>query len=264
MKKLLCSVVLGLAVGLFSCKSKEEKYFDIVPLFPVPIGAPVQEDTLAQERQSELEKIIEENKVPYVADIIYHDESNKERFVRIMKKEYGTDEQISEGFWKKFRENVLKYMCVTIMPHRLVGLGKDSIILVFPIAYEKMECQEDLLSFIVDHEAVHAKDNSKGILLSDEKITPKLIEKIGTKRYEAVMELRAYGHQLMQIEDGKRKASKKCTDSVVEMYCAIHRRLLYRAQTDKYIFSAIEQAPYLPMIDLKSQRLVLYRVEKPK
>jgi hypothetical protein len=264
MKKLLCSIVLSLAVGLFSCKSKEEKYSGFEPIFPVPIGTLVQEDTLAQERQSELEKIIEEHKVPYVADIIYFDDSLKERYTSAMKKEYDTDEQLSERFWEQFREDVLKYVCVTLMPNHLVGQGKNSIVLVFPTAYEKMECSDDLLSFIVDHEAVHAQDNSEGISLSDEKMTPEMIEKIGTKRYEAVMELRAYGHQLMQIEEGKRKVSRKCMDFLVEMYCAIHRRLLYRAQTDRYMMSAIKQAPYLPIIDIRSKKLVLYRVEKPK
>ena len=264
MKKLLCSVVLGLAVGLFSCKSKEEKYDAAPLLFSVPIGAPVQEDTLVQERQSELEDIIEEHKVPYIADIIYFDDALKGRYASVMKKEYGTEEQISANFWKKFHENILKYVCVTIMPRHLVGKGKDSIILVFPTAYDKKESPEDLVSFIVDHEAVHAKDNAEGITLSGERMTPETIDKLGNKRYEAIMELRAYGHQLMQIEDGKRKVSQICMDFIVHMYCAIHRRLLFRAQTDKHVMSAIEQAPYLPMLDLQSKKLVLYRVEKPK
>jgi len=264
MKKLLCSVVLGLAVGLFSCKSKEEKYYDSPLLFSAPLGMPVQEDTLVQERQSELEDIIEEHKVPYIADIIYFDDSLKERYVTAMKEEYDTEEQISANFWKKFNENILKYVCVTIMPRHLVGKGKDSIILVFPTAYDKKESQEDLVSFIVDHEAVHAKDNATGITLAGEKMTPETIDKMGNKKYEAIMELRAYGHQLMQIEDRKRKVSQTCMDFIVHMYAIIHRRLLFKAQTDNHVMSAIEQAPYLPMIDLQSKKLILYRVEKPK
>lgn len=256
LQEIILVTVLAATPFCTGCKTKEPI---IEPFLPVPVGA-YTEDTEAQERQEKLEEIAAKHRISNIADIIYYDETFKERYVQAMHAEYGTRRKVAEHFWQNFSEK--PYASVTIMPNNLVGTGKNSIMIVFPAALEKSN--EDLLSFLVDHEAVHAKDNKTGITLAGEKITPEIIKKMGTKNYENIMELRAYGNQLVQIEDGVRGVSAKTKDFVVQMYCLLHSKVMGHAVSNKHSMSAIKQAQYFPMMDLDTKKLVLYRVEKPK
>ena len=94
LKKLLWSTILALSLAT-GCKTKEPF---LEPFVPVPIGAQdlSLEETIASERQEELEEIISEYNVPHVADIIYYDESNKSRFQATMDREYGVSKSGSE------------------------------------------------------------------------------------------------------------------------------------------------------------------------
>jgi hypothetical protein len=249
-------LIAMLAAACTGCKTKEPI---IEPFLPVPVGA-YTENTEAQERQEQLEEIAAKHSISNIADIIYYDEAFKERYVQAMQTEYSARREVAEHFWETFSER--PYASVTILPNNLVGKGKNSIMVVFPAALEKNS--EDLLSFLVDHETVHAKDNKTGITLAGEKITPEIIKKMGTKNYENIMELRAYGNQLVQIEDRIRDVSAKTKDFVVKMYCLLHSKVMGHAVSNKYSMSAIKQAQYFPMMDLDTKKLVLYRVETPK
>jgi len=255
LRKLLWSTILAVSIAA-GCQTKEPM---LERILPVPVGTQVW-DTEAQERQEQLEEIVEKHKIPHIADVIYYDDIFKDRYVHGMQSEYGTRKIVAEHFWEEFSKN--PYVAVTIIPNKLVGQGKDSMMVVFSDAFNREK--EDLLSFLVDHESVHAQDNATGVILAGEKATPEVIKKIGAKKYEDIMELRAYGNQLCQIEDKKRVVSRKTMDFVVEMYCQLHGKILARAMSDKYAKSAIEQAPYFPMFDTQSRKLIIYRVVRKK
>lgn len=263
LKRLVYSIAIGVPLVLYSCKAKEDIKLDERLLFPVPICTEADPElNTAEQRQSFLENLIKENPMQYAADIIYFHESNKKRYTRVMKKEYSLDVTTSQ-LWEGMIARKNYYASLTIIPRDLVGKGKRSVLIVMPSAFEKITKEEDILSFILDHEATHVNDNATGIELGGEKITPEIISSIGPLKYQDIIELRAYEAQLVQIESSKRNVSEECKTLVIKAYFRTYSQVLRDAlKGEKYSLLAIQDAKYLPMVNLENKEIVLFKKEQ--
>ncbi len=259
LREIILITLLSATALLPSCKT-EEPYID--PFMPVPVGAYITEDgvqTEIGERQAELEEIIQEYNVKHVVDIIYYDELNLERYHRVMHATYGVSRKSANIPWDEVCEKKDEYNAVTIITESRVGIGKPSVIIVPSTVFEKHENKQDLVSFIVDHEGMHARDNATGLTLNGEKVT---LDQVGRELYEDIMELRAYNNQLVQIEKG-RAVSEECRELVISAYCAYHQILLVKAiNGNKYAQAGIAFGSYTPVIDLDKRKKVLIRREE--
>jgi hypothetical protein len=256
LREIVLVAVLTVASFCTGCKTKEPF---IEPFMPVPIGVYVTEggeQTEAGKRQAMLEEIIQEHNVPHVADIIYYDELNHERYYRVMHTTYGVSRKSADIPWEKVGEVKGKYGAVTIIRQNQVGQGKPSIMIVPATIFEKHQDKQDLVSFVVDHEGVHAKDNATGLALNGEKVT---IAQVGKQLYHDILELRAYNNQMLQIEQG-RDVSEECKELVCNAYYRHHQRVLVSAiNGNKYAQAAMAFATYTPIIDLDCKKVLLFR-----
>ena len=255
LREIILITLLSAAALLSSCKTEEP----FEPFMPVPVGDYITEDgvqTEIGERQAELEAIIQEYGVSDVADIIYYDELNLERYHQAMYNAYGVSRKSANIPWDRVGKKKGEYGAVTIVPESKVGIGRPSVIIVPSTVFEKHKNKQDLVSFIVDHEGMHTRDNATGLILNGEKVT---LDQVGRALYKSIIELRAYNNQLVQIEKG-REVSEKCKDLITGAYCMYHQRLLVKAiNGNKYAQAAMAFALYIPIIDLDKRKKVLIK-----
>ncbi|MBW3004493.1 hypothetical protein KY310_01545 [Candidatus Woesearchaeota archaeon] len=256
LREILLVTVLSVASFCGGCKTEEQF---IEPFTPIPVGAYLNEDgeqTELGKRQALLEEIIQEHNVPHVADIIYYDELNRERYYQVMHATYGVSRRSADGPWEKVGAISGRYGAVTVIRESQVGEGKPSVMVVPETVFEKHQNKQDLVSFIVDHEGMHARDNATGLLLNGEQVT---IEQIGSELYKNIMELRAYNNQMLQIEKG-RAVSDKCKNLIANAYHRHHQSILIQAiNGNKYAQAAMAFAVYAPVIDLDRKKVLLIR-----
>ncbi|MBW3001851.1 hypothetical protein KY338_01665 [Candidatus Woesearchaeota archaeon] len=249
-------LIAMLTAACTGCKTKDSF---IEPFVPVPIGIYVTEEgeqTEAGKRQEMLERIIQEYDVPHVADIIYYDEINHERYYQVMHTTYGVSRKSADIPWKKVGEVKGKYGAVTIIRQNQVGQGKPSVMIVPATIFEKHQDKQDLVSFVVDHEGVHARDNATGLTLNGEKVT---IAQVGKQLYHDILELRAYNNQMLQIEQG-RDVSQECMTLIANAYYHHHQRILVSAiNGNEHAQAALNFATYAPVIDLDQKKVLLIR-----
>ena len=270
-RDLFLVAVLGIGGALYSgCRTKE-----VIPphlLFPsgVSVGKGIF-PSQAETRQSELEKIVEGE--PYVADIIYFHEYNKERLIRAMDEEYGTSRKSIERLWQRIAKKSKPHgdlekdpiigSALTLMPERCAGKRKKSILIGFDYFFQKNE--NDRKSHIL-HELKHAEDNYWGIYLNGKKILP---EDIGRVNYGYLMELRATNDQLERIEAGL-KVSDLCKYSAIAEYSNYYDKIYaLKINGNKYAAFALDDTSYLPKLWVDANKKILIKKkrikqEKPK
>jgi len=255
LREIILITLFSASALLSSCKTNEP----FEPFKPLPVGAYITEDgeqTEIGKRQAALEDIIQKYAVSHVADIIYYDELNLERYHQVMYATYGVSRKSANVPWDRVGQKKGLYGAVAIIPESKVGVGKPSVILVPGTVFEIYSGKQDIVSFIADHEGTHAKDNATGLMINGEKVT---LEQVGRKLYANIMELRADNEQLMQIEKG-RDVSDKCKELIVQAYCLHHQRILLAAiNGNKYARAAMKFAAYIPVIDLDKKKKVLIR-----
>ncbi len=263
LRKMFYSTVIGAAVILSSCKAKEDLKLDEHVLFPVPVCAEADpEQKIADQRQACIEDLIKEHEVPFIADQIYFHESNKERYTDAMK-DYGGIEAETELLWDGLKLRAAQYASITIIPRELIGKQKNSVLIVFPSAFETCTGKEDLVSFIADHEGMHALDNANGINLCGKKITYDLITQMGPQRYQDILELRAYGNQIDKIHLKQRTVSDKCATQILKAYFVMYNRVMNAGlKGNAYSISALQDAKYLPMLNLETKEILLFEKEQ--
>lgn len=252
LKHILCAgaIFTGILTG---CASKQ----DIQQFYFLP---QTEEQTTAQKRQKLLENILEKHSIPHVADIIYYQESLKQRYSDTMKKTYGFEPDQTNKAWQGIGTRTPEYSAVTIIPRELIGQNKDSVIIVFDSLFEQSSGLEDLLSCLLDHEAVHAKDNAKGIELNNQRITPEIIKKIRPGVYQDILELRAYANQIKQVQTRKRKVSQRCYEETAKAYSRVYNRLMFDGifKGNSYAFYSFVKAPYAVLKDMNTNQTTLF------
>ncbi|MBD3362048.1 hypothetical protein GF358_04635 [Candidatus Woesearchaeota archaeon] len=247
----------ALSIILACCSSTKPIQLTETQLNPIPVGA--QEQTIKQKRENLLEEILEQNPCKHIKKIIYYEDENKDTFCKLIEQEYNATRAQSTKLWHGLATRQEEYAALTLSSRQQTAQGKQSICVIFPKLFQIRENKEDILSCIVDHEYIHAKDNFEGIILCNEKITNEIIKKIKPLNYQDILELRAYSHQLEQIEKGKRKTSKSCKKEAIYKYTEAYIRV--RDQKNKYANQALKQAPYFPFPDIPNDKLLLYRKE---
>jgi hypothetical protein len=260
LREIVLIAVLTAVSVCAGCKTKEQF---IEPFTPVPIGSLDHdlslEETIAAERQEELEEMIKEYKVPHVADIIYYHESNKSRFQAVMNREYGLSRRGSANIWNKIGASKKPFSALTLLPQSQMGKNKPSVIVVRSSLFRYSKKKEDLVSTIVDHEGmVHAKDNATGLRLNGELV---LLKKLGEKLFASIMELRAYHNQLVQIAAG-RDVSQECRTAVGIAYQALYQYVRIKALNgNRYARAAMREVIYMPVLDLDTRTFRIIKRE---
>ena len=251
LREIIFITLLSASALLSSCKTEEPF---VEPFTPVPIGALdlSLEESIAIERQEELEGIIREYEVPYVADIIYYDESNRSRFQAVMDREYGMSKKRSYNIWNQIGKSKKPFAALTLVPHSQMGKKKPSVMIVRSALFSYSKKDEDRVSTIVDHEGFHAKDNATGLYLGGERVFHK---KVGEKLFASIMELRAYHNQLVEIAKG-RDVSHDCRIAIGVAYRTLYDYLRARSfNGNKYAQAALKETKYIPVIDLDTQQV---------
>lgn len=216
-----------------------------------------------KKRQQLLEEIIEQKEIPYVADIIYYNKNFKKRYQKAMQEAYGFKPEETENLWTGIGTRTPSHDAVTISPREQTGKGKDSVIIAFPILFQYSKKLEDLLSCIIDHEAIHAKDNAKGIKIHGVKADHNKIKEIGPGVYQDVLEIFAYSNQLEKINSGARPVSALYKKRIEQAYARTYNRLMKDALNGNgFALSAFAQAPYAVFLNLNTQEVTLVKKSK--
>lgn len=264
LKKILYYTITGAAIALSSCKAKEEIQLEERVLAPVPLLAYSDpEQKMACKRQEYLEDILQEHKIPFVSDIIYFHSTNKEKYDKAMQQYPGIEEE-TDILWRGLKQKESLFSAVTILPRELIGKQKKSVIIAFPAAFETSRKEEDLLSYIIDHEGKHAEDHANGIMLCGKKITCEIIAQIGPQKYQDILELRAYGNQIEKMHLQQREVSEKFASKMLFAYFIAYRRVLNSClKGNVYSVSAVQEAKYLPIINFETEELFLFEKKQP-
>lgn len=100
----------------------------------------------------------------------------------------------------------------TPMIYAHIGQGRSVPVFVKDPAFEDCHQESDLLSVLVDHEAIHARNYAEGIQVGEHVLDNRIWLFINAGQFdprvlEIVDEVQAYTYQLRMIQEGERKVS---------------------------------------------------------